>query len=146
MSLDPWIIWTIVGFGLLIAELCTGTVYLLCFSVGAFAAAVVTLAGGGAEYQIAFFCTGSAALFFGARPIILRWLQPPCEARKTNVDALIGKKGQVTEALDPVQRTGRVLLGGEDWRAVSDPPEKINAGVEVVVVNAQGATLIVRRA
>ena len=44
--MELWVLWIIVGMVLVIAELVTGTFYLLVLGAGAFAAALVAWAGG----------------------------------------------------------------------------------------------------
>jgi membrane protein implicated in regulation of membrane protease activity len=53
MNMEPWVLWIIVGLVLVIAELVTGTFYLLVLGVGAFAAALAAWADGSALVQAA---------------------------------------------------------------------------------------------
>lgn len=61
--MDWWLIWVIAGFVLVIAELVTGTFYLLVIGLGAFAAAAVAALGGNALWQALL---GSAVALGGA--------------------------------------------------------------------------------
>ena len=58
---------------------------------------------------------------------------------KSNVDALLGKTAYVLEEIDATQDVGRVRIGSEEWRAVSDT--MIPAQSEVTVIDIEGATL-----
>jgi membrane protein implicated in regulation of membrane protease activity len=49
--METWLLWVIVGSVLVIAELVTGTFYLLILGGGAFAAAITAWAGGNAVVQ-----------------------------------------------------------------------------------------------
>ena len=49
---------------------------------------------------------------------LARFLFTP-KPHASNVDALIGQKALVMEAVDPKQRRDVVKVGGENWRAVS---------------------------
>ena len=40
--MEPWLIWVVAGFALIIAELLSGTFYLLVIGVAAFAGALMT--------------------------------------------------------------------------------------------------------
>jgi len=62
---------------------------------------------------------------------------------RTNVDALIGRIGTVSERIDPVTGKGRVLVEGEDWRGASIMDTPIDAGDRVMVVRVEGTTLFV---
>lgn len=61
----------------------------------------------------------------------------------SRTDALIGATGEVTEPIDPVRGTGRVIVNGQDWAARSGGP--VPAGVRVDVVDADGIVLVVRQ-
>lgn len=51
--MDDYVVWFVLGFGLLIAELLTGTFYLLVIAVAFGAAGVVALFGGSVVLQLA---------------------------------------------------------------------------------------------
>jgi membrane protein implicated in regulation of membrane protease activity len=46
MNVELWLVWVVLGFVLVIAEMLTGTFYLLVIGVGAFVAAAVAWMGG----------------------------------------------------------------------------------------------------
>jgi membrane protein implicated in regulation of membrane protease activity len=62
----------------------------------------------------------------------------------SRTDALIGKHGVVTHAIDPLLGSGRVTVGGEDWAARSTDP--VPVGTTVRVISADGIVLEVTRA
>jgi membrane protein implicated in regulation of membrane protease activity len=74
---------------------------------------------------------------------VLRKLHPGDHAFKSNIDALVGKEARVLEAVDPSTDSGRVLVAGEDWRAVSATGEPITKGSSVTVVEIDGAKVVV---
>jgi membrane protein implicated in regulation of membrane protease activity len=51
--MDDYVVWFVIGFGLVIAELLTGTFYLLVIAVAFGAAGVVALVGGSVVLQLA---------------------------------------------------------------------------------------------
>ena len=59
------------------------------------------------------------------------------------MDALVGKTARVLEAVDPGSDTGRVNVAGEDWRAISATGEPIATGSTVMVVEVDGAKVVV---
>src|SRR5712672_1804924 len=61
--METWLIWLVVGFGLVIAELLTGTFYLLVIALGFFAAAVCDSLGANVLVQAV---VGSAVALVGA--------------------------------------------------------------------------------
>jgi membrane protein implicated in regulation of membrane protease activity len=58
--------------------------------------------------------------------------------KRTGVELLSGRRGQVVKPLDPV---GQVMLDGERWTARSATP--VPAGATVVVERVDGITLVV---
>jgi len=63
---------------------------------------------------------------------------------RTNVDALVGQRGRVTQTFDPGLRLGRVAVGGDDWRAETTTDQPLREGDLVEVVSVESNTLIVR--
>jgi membrane protein implicated in regulation of membrane protease activity len=61
--MELWLIWVVAGFVLVIAELVTGTFYLLVIGAGAFAGALVAWLGGNELWQA---LAGSAVALAGA--------------------------------------------------------------------------------
>ena len=74
------------------------------------------------------------------RRYVHRWTQVKQE--KTNIDAIIGRRGIV---LQNIARNveGRVRVGYEEWRARAE--EDISEGEEIVVNSVSGVTLIVEK-
>jgi len=88
---------------------------------------------------------GTALSFFTVRPFMLKFAHRKSNAVKTNVDALVGKTGRVTEAVDNARGTGRAMVDGDDWRVMSDDAGSINEGEIVEVLKVDGTRLIVRK-
>jgi membrane protein implicated in regulation of membrane protease activity len=65
MTMELWLIWAIAGFVLIIAELLTGTFYLLVIGLGAFAGAVVAWLGGNELWQALAGCAVALGGAFG---------------------------------------------------------------------------------
>ena len=61
----------------------------------------------------------------------------------SRTEALVGATGEVTETIDAVRGTGRVVVNGQDWAARSSRP--LPAGTLVEVVDADGIVLVVRQ-
>jgi membrane protein implicated in regulation of membrane protease activity len=63
---------------------------------------------------------------------------------KTNMDALIGQRGRVTQDFDPGLRLGRVNAAGDDWRAESISDRPLHVGDLIEVVRVESNTLVVK--
>ena len=126
----------------LVLEGATAAVTSLWFVVGALAALIVALLDGGLWLQITLFVVVSVALLLALRPMLKKYINPKKE--KTNVDAVIGKRGVVLEAIDNLSGTGKVKLDGMEWSARSANGEKIEEGVVIVVEKIEGVKVFVK--
>ena len=50
----------------------------------------------------------------------------------------------VSERIDPSKNKGRVIVWGEDWRALSIDETTIEVGQKITVVRVDGAKLLVK--
>lgn len=136
-----WIkwLWFIGALLLGIVEITTGTLFCLCLALGALVAGLVgSLLPGAVTLQwLAFLGVSLGSMLF-----LPRWArQSGGPGAKTNVDALIGERALVTEAIDPVTGKGLIKVGGETWRAQADEP--IPAGQYVYIDEVRGTKAIV---
>ncbi len=114
-SANLWQLWAILAVVCLIVELMTGGFFIICFAIGAVAAAVSTLLGGLA-LQVVVFIIFSAVSIFMVRPFALRYLHENKPAPVSNADAILGRVGRVSETI-VAGGFGRVAIDGDDWKA-----------------------------
>lgn len=143
-----WILWTVLGVVLIIAEIFTPGFVLLWFGIGALAAAVIGLLGiGGYPLQFLVFFIVSIALTVLSRTIFNKYFtrdQPG--GLRTGVDALPGKIGTVVTSSRGAMNEGAVKVFGSTWTAYPAPGEDpLDAGDRVVVESIEGASIYVRR-
>jgi membrane protein implicated in regulation of membrane protease activity len=139
--MPDWVIWIVAAAVLLGGEMLTLTLFLGPLSLAAVLAALVALAGGSVELQVAAFVAGAVASLAVVRPIARRHLRAPPHTR-TGAAALIGQSALVLERVD--RESGMVKIGGEVWTArVYDEDEVIEAGKRVEVLKIDGATALV---
>ena len=79
--MESWLFWLVVGFLLVIAELLTGTLYLLVIGVGGLAAAAAAWAGAGVLVQE---LVGGAVAILGSRLVNLWHRRQPKLAEESN--------------------------------------------------------------
>jgi len=144
--LSAWQIWIIAAALLLVAEMFTTGFWLACVAIGALVAAGVALLPFGLIPQVIAFAAAAVTSLVGVRPALTRrFLHTPGSVR-TNVDALLGKSGIVTEPFDPVTGLGRVKVEGESWRgALLEGQRALPPGARVVVVQVDGNTVVVEQ-
>jgi len=142
--LEMWHLWIIAAIVLFIAEIFTPGFLLACFGVGCFASGLVSFFEMGFKIQILTFSASTVIVFFGIRPLFLKYFYTSADKIETNIDALIGKTGLVSERIDPSVNKGRVIIGGEDWRGVSIDEMVIEAGEKISIVRIEGTNLTVK--
>lgn len=142
-----WILWLVLGVGLIVAEVFTLGFVLLWFGIGAVAAALVGLLGGGFLLQFLVFAAVSIGLTVMSRTILTNYFSHAEKDRvKTGVDSLPGKIGTVTIASDGAMNEGAVKVFGSTWTAFPiDDDTKLITGEKVEVVEVRGSSIYVRR-
>ena len=133
--------WLIASAVFLLIEILTLGLTSIWFAGGAVIAAILAFIGGPLWLQVIIFIAVSCLLFVLTRPVAKRYLNG--RVHKTNVDALIGKKGLVKETIHNVEEKGVVRINGLDWSARSVDGDEILEGAEVVIREIQGVKLIV---
>lgn len=136
--------WFALGLVLLIAELATGTTYLLWPAVAAWLVGLVLLFLPLAlPAQLTLFGVATLATTLTGRNYVKGPLLGPGAALMNDrARQLVGAKGQAATNFE--HGIGRVKLGDSEWRGASE--DAIGAGDPVVVLSVDGATLNVRRA
>jgi membrane protein implicated in regulation of membrane protease activity len=141
-----WQIWTLIGVLLLVAEMFAPGFWLACVAIGCFVAGLVGLAPVGLTGQVIAFAVSTLTSLVAIRPFLRRHFRlEPGTGVRTNVDALLGKIGTVTERIDVAARSGRVIVEGENWRGASVDQAVLEPGTRVMVVQVDGTTLMVER-
>ncbi|MBR1514767.1 MAG: NfeD family protein [Bacteroidales bacterium] len=138
-------IWLIVAIVLVIFEICSATFGAICFAIGAGFSALAAGLGANITWQIVIFAIVSLLTFVFLRPFMLKFLDRKSKDTKTNADALIGRKGVVSERIDAEQHTGRVAIDGDDWKAVSEDGSIIEKGVSVEIVKMDSIIVTVKQ-
>jgi membrane protein implicated in regulation of membrane protease activity len=135
--------WLALGLGLLLAELVTGSTYLLWPAVAAWITGLALMVFGVTwPVQLIVFALATVALLLFARPLVKnRLLMGPDTDLNEPGRQLIGARAIAAQSF--ANGEGRVRLGDTEWRAVSAEP--LAAGDEVVIVSVEGTTLGVRK-
>ena len=141
--MDAWVIWLVAACALAVGEMLTLGFFLAPFAVGAGAAMLTALAGGGGVIQLVVFLAVTGAVFSLVRPVARRHMTTPPQIR-TGTAALIGRPAMVIERIANHEGVGCVKIDGEVWtaRAFIDD-EVIDAGARVQVIEIRGATALV---
>ncbi len=142
---QAWHFWLIAGFILLILEVFTPAFVMAIFGLACFITAPFAGYGCSLTIQLIVFGVACAILAFSIRPLVLKGLERNSSQYSTNVDALVGQTGCVIETIQPSARAGRVKIGGEDWRAVTDDESNLEVGRKVRIKGIDGNKVVVER-
>jgi membrane protein implicated in regulation of membrane protease activity len=142
-----WILWLVLGVILIIAEVFTLGFVLFWFGIGAIAAALIGLLGGGFLLQFLVFAAVSIALTAMSRTIFAKYLTHRDEDTvKMGVDSLPGQIGTVTMASRGALKEAAVKVYGSTWTAFPvDEETSLIEGEKVEVVSVKGSSIYVRR-
>ena len=148
---DSAIFWIAVMIICVVIEACSLELTSIWFAVGALAALIVLLCGGGLLPQLIAFTIAAAALLILVRPITRRLVRPitrrllrPKGAR-TNADRIVGETALVTEEIDNIHATGAIHILGQTWSARSIDNTVIAAGEIVRICSISGVKAMVER-
>lgn len=144
--MEVYLIWLIVAIALVIFEICSATFGAICFAIGAgFAALTAARVPDSLTWQIVVFAVVSMLTFIFLRPFMLKFMDKRSKDVKTNAEAIIGRKGIVSERIDAEQHTGRVAIDGDDWKAVSEDGSIIEKGESVEIVKMDSIIVTVKQ-
>lgn len=147
MEQFAYLLWIVLGVVLIIAEVFTFGFVLLCFGIGALAAALAGWLGFGLGLQFLLFAVISIALTAMSRTILAGYFSRDDENRiKMGMDALPGKIGTVTITSKGALQEGAVKVYGSTWTAFPVEGEaSLIEGEKVEVVRVQGSSIYVQR-
>jgi len=133
--------WLIVGILFLLIEIATpGLFFFVAFAVGAGAAGLVSFAGVSFVEQCGAFLVGSCATFFLLKRLLVDHQK---HKPKTNIQALVGREGVVTQTILP-HSSGRVRVDREEWSAKIIDDASLQTGTIVSILHIRGNHLIVK--
>ncbi|MGP1569743.1 MAG: NfeD family protein [Eubacteriales bacterium] len=136
------IFWVLLLLLLGLVEIFTQGLATIWFCGGALVAAVCAIVGFTLPVQIAVFISVSIVLLIFTRPIAMKKFNP--KTIPTNVEALVGKIGIVTEKIQECD-TGQVRLNGLEWTAVAEDDSVIEKNTKVLVKKIEGVKLVVAK-
>lgn len=142
-AMQDYLIWTILGFVLIIVEMVTGTFYLLVLGVGAFAGALAAWLGAPFLVQVA---TGGLVSVVGTW-LVFRW---HAKQQKTNDpgNALdVGQTVTLVRWVNQADGTMRVKYRGAEWEARVKPGDlassSLQEGAFLYILAQDGSMLVV---
>ena len=134
--------WAAMSIIFLIAELFTTGFFLVCFGIGAAAAAVLAYFGVDPFLQVATFIAVSAVAVLLTRPVVRQLNEQ--HRNFVGSDRVLEKSAIVLAEINPALGSGLVRVDAEEWRAVSEDGRIIAKDAIVEVLRIDGTRLVVR--
>ena len=122
-------------------EVSTVAMVSLWFAAGALVAMLAAILGAEIWLQVVLFVAVSVILLLALRQVCKKYLKP--RIVPTNVDAILGKVGIVTQKIDNIPAEGQVKLNGLEWAARSTSGAVIAPGTQVKVDRIEGVKVFV---
>ena len=135
------ILWFALLILFLMVESSTVSVVSIWFAAGSLVALVAGLFGAEFWLEAVLFLGVSVLTLAALRPMLKKFITP--KLVKTNVDAVIGKTGIVTAAIDNLQNVGTVKLDGMEWSARSTDGNPVEKDRVVKVDRIEGVKVFV---
>lgn len=140
MSIQVWLTIFIV---LILIEIATMALTTVWFAIGSLGGLLASYLGAGTTVQLVVFLGISVVVLFFYRPLALKYVNS--RLIRTNVEELVGKEGKITETVDNLSQTGRMVVNGMDWSARTEEEGIIiEPGTVVKVVRVAGVKLFVK--
>lgn len=135
------LIWLAIAIAFAIGELMTPTLTLIWFSIGAIILIFLSSFIKSILIQVILFAIISTTMLVIATKKFVK--EDKQYKYDTNLQAIINKNALVKETI-PENKSGIVVLDGEEWTAISDNGEEIIKGKIVKVIKIEGVKLIVK--
>ena len=134
------VIWFVMAFALLIAELLTGTFYLLMVAIGCAVGGLVAMMGGGVPLQLVI----GAAVGIAATLVLrrTRWGLRQSRGDATANRDVILDIGEVVQVDTWQNGAASVRYRGAQWSAMLEPGAPATTGAQVIKA-IRGSTLVV---
>ena len=138
--MELWLVWIVAGFALVIAELVSGTFYLLVIGVGAFAGAVVAWMGGNLLVQAAI----GGIIAIGGAVAVHHWHSRQRIGDPTQSNFLDRGQPVVLEGwANETANLARVKYRGTSWDARLASGARPAPGTTLYIEGQEGNTLVV---
>ena len=137
------IFWLVCVVIFAVAEIASMGLTTIWFAIGSLAALILALFGANVWIQVIVFILVSLVMILFTRPIAVKYFNT--DRVRTNAESLIGRQAIVTQAIDNLHATGKVMVAGQEWTARSDQDDiLIEEGAVTDILAINGVKLIVK--
>lgn len=146
MTLTHWMIWCAAFAFFAIVECLTTQLIAIWFALGCVGGGIAAYVTHGENLllEAGVFLIVTTVALIATRPLVRKLMHKTYVP--TNTDALIGKIGKVTEAIDNSAEQGTVFIEGKEWsaRTAPDTDTVIPKDSKVEILRIEGVKLIVK--
>ena len=139
-----WHWWMYIAVLFFIIEVFTPGFIVACLGLGSLVAAITAYMGYNIDAQFISFSVSTLISLFLIRPLLYKKGEKQ-DKIKTNTEALIGRVGSVSETIDNSSKNGRVLIDGDQWKALSYNNEIIELKDQVEVISIDSTIITVKK-
>ena len=139
-----WHWWMYAAVLFFIIEVFTPGFIVACLGLGSLVAATTAYMGYNIDAQFIAFSVSTLISLFLIRPLLYKKGEKQ-DKIKTNTEALIGRVGSVPETIDNSSKSGRVLIDGDQWKALSYNNEIIELNDQVKVISINSTIITVKK-
>src|SRR6202171_6877842 len=111
--------WIIVAIAFAVAEVMTVAFFAVFITIGALAAAVVSLLGFGLLVQAIVLGVIGVVGILAARPFLVERLHIGRRALRSGAESMVGQQALLTEPILGLGQPGHVKIAGESWAALT---------------------------
>jgi len=133
-------LWFVLFIILILIEIFTVGLVSIWFAIGSIAAMIVSLFTDSFLIQLCSFIVVSLITLFLMKPLVKKFKNT--SIIPTNIDRIIGKKGEVIQKISH-NSYGQVKIMGNVWTASCE--EELEEGTRVIVKKIDGVKLIVEK-
>lgn len=139
-----WCVWLIIAGFCFVIEMITVGFLIFWFGIGAILTMLISfLIPNNILLQFAIFVISSTLLIFLTKPFVEKFTKNDKKAA-TNAYSIIGKKGIVTQSIDPTQGVGQIKVAGEVWSAKTVDGSTIEKDTQIEIIEIEGVKAIVK--
>jgi membrane protein implicated in regulation of membrane protease activity len=138
--------WIIVAIVFAVAEVVTVAFFAVFITIGALAAALVSLLGFDFWVQAVVLGVIGVVGVFTARPFLVQRLHIGRRRLESGAESMIGQRAVLIDPILASGQPGHLKIAGELWPAITEDGSPLPANTPVVVTSLRSTVLVVRAA
>lgn len=136
--------WVIVAIAFAVAEVMTVAFFAVFITIGALAAALVSVLGFDLWVQAIVLGVIGVVGIFAARPFLVERLHIGRHRLQSGAESMVGQRALLTEPIVALGQPGHVKIAGELWPAITEDGSPLPASTPVIVTELRSTVLVVR--